>query len=442
MNRMLGWGRARFLPGATGLAAVVLIFGAAVALGAVSYGAGPVREISRCPGDNTEVEQAVDPTGSYVYEEWIGCNGIGFARSTDGGLHFGRVVRLRGSRPESWDPAVTVAPNGTVYAAFIVGQRSRAFPVVLASFDHGASFPQETALVPPRRNSWGDRDFIAAGSNNTVYVTWDYMPYLSAIKVRCPRGGSCAFTAGDLNIVMQVSTNGGKTFGPMIHVSPGYPASGADSAPLLVEPRGRIDVLFERYRVTRRRTLTLGTGSHYFTSSSDRGHTWSKPVKVGGSVGTISPLDWWIDGAIAIDAGGNLYATWDTQGRRHDMGWLAYSTDHGVTWSAPVRVTRDVAKVPHIVQPAGGADDIAYVGWLTDQRPWGYAQYLRTFSIARGWLSPPRRISRQFGDPGIWPGDTFGISTLFPKDVVVSWGSGLRSSGRRSEIFARPVGVR
>jgi len=33
----------------------------------------------------------------------------------------------------------------------------------------------------------------------------------------------------------------------------------------------------------------------------------------------------------------------------------------------------DAAKVPHIVEPAGGADGVAYVDWLTDQRPWGYA---------------------------------------------------------------------
>src|SRR5215475_8611808 len=45
---------------------------------------GPVLEVSRgCQGQNAEVEQAVDYP--YVYEVWIGCGGIGFARSTDGG---------------------------------------------------------------------------------------------------------------------------------------------------------------------------------------------------------------------------------------------------------------------------------------------------------------------------------------------------------------------
>jgi hypothetical protein len=154
------------------------------------------------------------------------------------------------------------------------------------------------------------------------------------------------------------------------------------------------------------------------------------------------PGEWWIDGAITIDAGGNLYATWDTQDRRRDVGWLAYSTDHGVTWSAPVRVTPDSEEVPHIVESAGGPHGVAYVGWLTISPHWGYAEYVRTFSIARGWLSPPRRISRRFGVPSIWPGDTFGISTLSPNEVVLSWGSALVSTGGNSEIFSAPVRVR
>src|ERR1700732_996174 len=57
---------------------------------------GPITEISRgCPGQNAEAEQAVD--GRYVYVAWIGCNGIGFARSANGGRSFGRPVTVPGS---------------------------------------------------------------------------------------------------------------------------------------------------------------------------------------------------------------------------------------------------------------------------------------------------------------------------------------------------------
>src|SRR5262245_63479262 len=57
---------------------------------------GPVLEVSRgCAGQNAEVEQAVDYP--YVYEAWIGCRGIGFARSTNGGRSFGHPLRVPGS---------------------------------------------------------------------------------------------------------------------------------------------------------------------------------------------------------------------------------------------------------------------------------------------------------------------------------------------------------
>lgn len=59
------------------------------AAAAVTYHVGSIQEISQGCGGSAEVEQAVDPTQSkYVYEAWIGCQGIGFARSTDGGVRF------------------------------------------------------------------------------------------------------------------------------------------------------------------------------------------------------------------------------------------------------------------------------------------------------------------------------------------------------------------
>jgi hypothetical protein len=315
---------------------------------------------------------------------------------------------------------------------------TRSLPVVLRSYDHGASFRRKTFLTPRRSGNWGDREFIASGPDGRVYVTWDYGPANSSVKLRCFAVGSCAITGGELNIVLQASAHGGRRFGPMVHVSPGFPDSGADSAPLLVEPDGRIDVLFTRNPSRRK---AFGGGHEYFTSSSDGGHTWTKAVTVDPSAGTLSPYAWWIDGAIANDAAGNLYATWDTQSRSGDIGWVSYSSDHGASWSAAIQVTPDHAKVPHIVQVSGGAAGIAYVAWLTHRPHRGYAEYLRTFSIANGWLSPPRRISRRFGQARVWPGDTFGISTVTPTEVILSWGSAVRSSRGNSEIFAVPVAV-
>jgi hypothetical protein len=430
--------------------ACVFAFVATPAFGAgsVTYSVGPVTQASRCNGQNAEVEQAVDPTAGNVYEIWMGCRGIAFARSADGGRSFENPISVpdsTGSNYNSWDPAVAVGPDGTVYAAFMLTHSSQWYPVVAASFDHGLTFPQVTELVPPDQPNWGDRPFIAVGPDNTVYVTWDYGPDRKTVTYLCDPTGSCGFATGQLNIVMQKSTDHGKTFthigDPGSFVSPGFPASGGDSAPMVIEPSGRVDVLYQGYPITNTTTYAMDPGYEYFTSSSDGGLTWSPPVRVGPNNGTMSLAEWWIDGDIARDAGGNLYAVWDTQGAANDVGWLSYSTDGGATWSNPVQVPPDQLQVPHVIEVAGGGTGTAYVSFLSSADPQGYADYLRTFSIKSGWLSAPLRVSPEFGDTSIWPGDTFGISTLSPGNVVLSWGSATPSTGKKSEIFVAPVTV-
>ena len=431
--------------------AAVVLFAATPAFGAgATYTvASPIDVSASCSGQNAEVEQASDPKLGYVYETWMGCRGIAFARSTDGGATFGAPISVPGSvgsNVNAWDPAVAVAPDGTVYAAFMIAKASQWYPIVAASFDHGVTFPQVTSLLPPDPKNWGDRPFIAVGPDGTVYVTWDYGPERTSVTYLCATNGSCAFATGDLNVVIQKSTDRGATFRSMVPISPGFPASGGDSAPLVVEPNGRIDVLYQGYQITDTTTYAMNPAYSYFTASTDHGQTWSAPVRVGAQGGTMSLDEWWIDGDIALDSGGNLYATWDTQGTNpdgsaNDLGWLSYSTDHGQHWSAPLQAPADRLAVPHIMQVAGGGAGVAYVGWLSDSNPQGYAQYLRAFSIKSGWLSGPVQVSTEFGDPSVWPGDTFGISTLSPNDLVLSWGSATPSTAKKSDIFAARVSV-
>jgi len=401
---------------------------------------GPATDISgsTCAPNDAEVEDA--SWRQDVYAAWIcqspGALRIGFARSADGGRTWSAPLVMPGSKG-GWDPAVAVAPDGTVYVSFMNTGAGYSFPVVDVSRDHGRTFAQRTDVVPPQKGNWGDRDFITAGPHGLVYLTWDYAPTTTYLKIVCPKGGSCSFTHGQLNAVFQKSTDYGRTWGPITPVSPGFPASGADLAPLLIGPDGRVDVLYQDLTYTDRTTLALGPAHVYFTSSGDGGRTWSRPELIGGSAGAITGAVWWIDGAIAADAAGNLYATWDTQANGRDIGWLSYSTNAGKAWSAPVRVTPDNTGAPHIVQSAGGPPGIAYVGWLSASSPRGYAQYLRVFQIGRGWLDAPVPVSRQFGNKPVWPGDTFGIVTLpGAHSLVLTWGSAVAAP---SQIFAARV---
>jgi hypothetical protein len=159
----------------------------------------------------------------------------------------------------------------------------------------------------------------------------------------------------------------------------------------------------------------------------------------------MSLAEWWIDGDIGIDAAGNLYGTWDTQGTNpdgsaNDVGWLSVSTDHGARWSAPVQAPADRAGVPHIMEVTGGGSGTAYVTWLSDNNPAGYALVLRAFSVTRGWLSGPSQITAGYGSNAVWPGDTTGLSALSPTDVVASWGSDYPGvSGNQDEIYAANI---
>jgi hypothetical protein len=222
------------------------------------------------------------------------------------------------------------------------------------------------------------------------------------------------------------------------------PAGGGYDASVLVQPGGTVDALIWGHHLNPK-TFAVHPGHEFFTSSADGGTRWSKLTEVGRSAGSIGILTWWIDGDLGRDPAGNLYATWDTQTARGDIGWLSTSTDGGRTWSAPLRVTSDHDNATHIVEVAGAGPGAAIVAWQADNSPRGYATYLRRFSIRRGWLGPAIRVSRQFGKKTIWPGDTFGLTVLShgdgpfaPDRVALSWGSAV-GSNKNSEIYSAVV---
>lgn len=396
-----------------------------------------------CAGPTDDVTQASDSAGD-VYVVWEGCrdgDGIGLAHSRNGGGSFEPARQLKESRG-GWDPQVALAPDGTVYVSFMNTMAGRELPVLEISHDRGRTFSHVTRLIPPAPHNWGDEDYLALAPDGTVYLTWDYGPSAASVHEQCSSFGSCWATAGDLNAVIQSSTDGGLRFGPIKPVSPGFPASGADAAPLTILPNGTIDVLYQGYAITNKRTLKLGPGHSYFTASTDGGSTWSPPHAVDPEAGSMAVDAWWNNGAISQDAAGDLYATWDTETPSRDRGWMAYSTDAGKTWSQAIQAPTDHANVPHIMESAGGPAGIAYVGWMSDSTHRGYAMHLRTFEIGAGWLSPPTRVSRQFGTVAAGTGDTFGISTTTsPTDLAVSWGSAIPPRTRDQAVFGAPVAV-
>jgi hypothetical protein len=128
--------------------------------------------------------------GGEVFREERAGRGATTARSTDGGQTFEQPIPVpgsTGSNYNSWDPAVAVGPDGTVYAVFMRTKNSQWYPVVAASFDHGQTFPRVTELVPPDAKNWGDRPFVAVGLDDSVYVTWDDGPNRTSSRISATR---------------------------------------------------------------------------------------------------------------------------------------------------------------------------------------------------------------------------------------------------------------
>ena len=99
-----------------------------------------------------------------------------------------------------------------------------------------------------------------------------------------------------------------------------------------------------------------------------------------------------------------------------------------------------------IMEVIGGSPGEADVAWLSSSNPSGYALYLRTFSLAAdagsgGWLSGPTQISQQYGNPKVFPGDTFGMAMFSPRALTLSWGSAVPGSHGKTAVFAAPVTV-
>ncbi|MCI4344356.1 MAG: fibronectin type III domain-containing protein [Thermoplasmata archaeon] len=391
---------------------------------------------------NAEVQQAFDPGRNYLYEAWIGCSGIGFARSLDGGYSFQPAMPVPGSLGAlSWDPSVVLAPNGTVYVGYMRDLRNTGdAPQIAWSWNFGASFAGNTTAFHPNPAAFADRDFLAVAPNGTVYLSWDYSPPGSPDRTNCVPGASCYFVAGAYNILVIRSSDGGVNWSNPVPVDPEYPSGGATAGPLLVEPSGTVALLYQDAPTNVSHYLL--PGGNYFTRSFDGGRSWSAPVPVGN--GSESPTDWWINGALSRGSDGTLYAAFDNQSAGTDTAWLALSKDDGVTWGNPMRVNPDVDAAAHLmVTPAAGGAGAAFVAWMTNNSTGaGWTTWLSELAPNGTALEQPIRLSSRIGAAGFWVGDTLGLTYLGLGAVAVSWsyGAPLPNGTLASEVFAAVVG--
>lgn len=169
-----------------------------------------------------------------------------------------------------------------------------------------------------------------------------------------------------------VSNDGGKTWGDPIDVMNSYTAEkvvGSDVPAMAVGPDGTV------YGFTKERPAGGPPAPNpppsrlFMFRSSDGGTTWSTSVINPGAPYLIEPT-------AAVDAkSGNLYIVWDGRGATQADPSEAYfmaSTDHGATWTKPLRLPDDdITKRydhywPGVSVAPSGRIDVAWADFRND----------------------------------------------------------------------------
>jgi hypothetical protein len=355
---------------------------------------------------NAGVQQAYDPAGNDLYEAWSGCGGVGFARSVDGGATFSNATSLPvcGSQP-----SLAVAPDRTLYVAYVSNCTGGPSPYVVASTDQGSTFSSPVRVLPNGTVGSVSADRIAVTPNGTLELLWVSSSNASLNGSTCPA---------------YVCAGGGDPFAAMFSRS--FDAGGAWTAPLSVDhlpstidtvaasivvaPDGRTDLLFETFQ----RPVHPGPlvdGVLEFTSVPNGSVGFVAPQPLGLSIPTPTGEP---DGSMGLDAGGTLYVAFDSNSSGTSAAYLCLSNDSGSEWGDPVLLDRSAdASLRSLVSVAGGGVGLAHLSWLSNDGAGGAWQLVGETVWGNGTsLSGPQALGNLTGRPGGIAGDGLSIVAL------------------------------
>ncbi|MEV4256677.1 sialidase family protein [Spirillospora sp. NPDC049652] len=320
------------------------------------------------PGAEDEPWVAVDRRdprrviAAYQQDRWSngGAHGVAASYSTDG-RHFTKVpLPFSKCAPggldyeRASDAWVDFGPDGVAYSSgldFDVNSPRNGVGAA-TSYDGGRTWTHVTQLIDDTDPAIvDDKNSVTADPRHpgTAYQVWDRIDQVAS--------GPGAHYDGPSYI--SITRDHGRTWEParpFVDTSV-VPNSQTIGNVIVADPRTGTLYDFFEWQTYSDPTATQATDLHYaVVTSRDQGRTWSKPTTIApdtsvpevdpnapddpgkalrGGANLISP---------AIDPRtGELYAAFEGSaftGGRYDDVELVHSTDHGRTWSAPVRINQ------------------------------------------------------------------------------------------------------
>jgi hypothetical protein len=262
----------------------------------------------------------------------------GFATSHDGGRTWtagnlpGLTTAVGGVFERGSDPAVTIGPDGAVYAQTLVFDVSdcRSGIAVQRSDDGGLTFGapvlvrEDTSCAVFNDKGWITADtFPASPHHGRLYCAWD-------------RYGA------DAPIVLSHSDDRGATWSPLVTVNDLASVSSGVGALPLVQPNGDLTVVYNAYKPGPDRELSQ--------TSHDGGAHFDAAVTIGTFQGFgVNDIRTGVSlPAAAVDPlTGHLYAVWPDARLRSDRMndiIMSTSTDGGASWGTLRVVNRNGAR--------------------------------------------------------------------------------------------------
>jgi hypothetical protein len=377
-----------------------------------------------------------------------GARGIGYGASFDGGLTWtlGTLpvsTCAGGPYARATDPWVTFAPDGTAYQIAVAFTGNTLAPgssdavLVSRSVDGGRTWSPPQSVASSGAQAFDDKESITADPLDArfAYAVWDRI-------------------TGENNSVGMFArtTDAGATWEPARSIY--APAQGGETIGHVIRvlPDGTLVDVFMQ--------LT-GQPSINVMRSTDRGATWSAPIRVATSaaLGADDPQTGYFirDASIlpemAVAPDGTLYVVWQDARftSKRDAVAISRSGDGGLTWSAPVRVNSDpnvTAFIPQVHVRADGMIGVTYYDLRSDTAD--PATLLTDFWLARSsdgvnWsetrISPTFNLNTAPDAIGYFVGDYYGLVSAGTTFITLYGKTTGNTTNNRTDIFLARIGA-